>query len=101
MTRTRAAVLCGILCDVILVLGAPPLLNYSLAAARSPQTSMLQLLWLLLVNLLLLAVCLCGAGAWIYAFFQKIFRATHASVANDAVAMSRKSTVSRRTTPAN
>lgn len=101
MIRVRAALACGLLCDGILLLAAPPLLHYSLAAAHAPAAPISELVLLLCANLVLLAICLCGAAAWIYAFFQKIFRATHARVANDAVAISRNSTVSRRTTPAN
>lgn len=101
MTRTAAACVCGVVCDGVLLLAAPPLVHYSVTAAHSPASSITQLVLLLCANLVMLGVCLCGAGAWIYAFFQKIFRATHASVANEAVAMSKNSAVSRRTTPAN
>lgn len=75
-------------------------MRYSVAAAHAPHASISLLLGLLAVNLLLLALCACGMGAWGYALFQSL-RATHAKVANDATAMRRKSTVSSSTTPAN
>lgn len=67
MTRTRAAFLCGLVCDAVLLLGAAPLVQHTMAAAHSPQSTIPQLLLLLCANVALLGVCLCGAAAWMYA----------------------------------
>lgn len=122
MTKSTAAVAFGAACDVILLFSVPAVVTASLRVAHSPQATPTQISLLLFANLALLILCFGGACAWayaglrvagrvwrmlelrirlLYAFFQKIFRATHASVANDAVAMIRKSTVSNSTTPAN
>jgi len=84
----------------VLFAAAVPLVRYSLSATHAPHASIPLLLGLLLANLLLLALCAFGMGAWGYALFQSL-RATHAKVANDATAIRRKSTVSSSTTPAN
>lgn len=101
MTRTAAACVFGVVCDAVVLFAAPPLVRYSLVTAHSGTATITQLALLLCANLMLMALCFCGGAAWLYAFFQKIFRATQASVANDAVAMIRKSAVSSSTTPAN
>lgn len=100
MTRTAGAYVCAVFCDCVLLAGALPLARFSVSVAHSAQASPLLLLALLAANVLLLGVCLIGLGAWCYAFFQS-FRATHARVVNDAIAISRKTTVSSSTTPAN
>jgi hypothetical protein len=67
MIRIGTALLCAVFCDLVVLLGAPPLVQYSIAASRSPETSFSQLLLLLVANLALLGLCLCGAAAWVYA----------------------------------
>lgn len=99
MIRAVPSYVWAILCDVVLLAAAMPLMRYSLAAAHAQASNVPLLLGLLAANLALLAVCLFGMGAWAYAFFH-IFRATHARAANEAAAMSKKATVSRSTTPA-
>lgn len=100
MTRAAAAFAGGLVCDIILVLAAGPLIKYSLSAAYAPHPNASLIVLLLCGNLLLLALCFCGLGAWCYALFQS-FRATQAKVLSDTAAMSRNSTVSSSTTPAN
>lgn len=100
MTRTVRAYVCAVLCDCILLAAALPLAHFSLSVAHSAHANRALLLALLGANFLLLGVCLIGLGAWCYALFQS-FRATHASVVNDAIAIRRKTTVSSSTTPAN
>lgn len=99
MTRAKAGFICVIVCDVILVLGAFPLMRYTLIALQERPPNLSLLMVLLAANVAMLLVCLCGIGAWGYAFFH-ILRATHAKVANETAAISRKSTVSSKTTPA-
>lgn len=100
MKRTAAAYIGAIACDAVLLLAAAPLIRYSLVAAHAPQPNPALILLLLAANVVLLLLCVCGFGAWSYALFQSL-RATQARVVKDATAISRNSTVSRRTTPAN
>lgn len=100
MTGTVRAFAWALVCDGVLLLGTLPLAHYSLTAARTQPANTPLIALLLGANLLLLAVCLCGAGAWCYALFQSL-RATHARVVKEATAMRRNTTVSSSTTPAN
>lgn len=66
MIRARTALVCAVSCDLVLLLAAPPLLQYSIAASRSPESTVAQIAMLLCANVLLLLICLCGAVGWVY-----------------------------------
>lgn len=100
MIRTATAFAGGIVCDVVLLLAAAPLVRYSFVAASAEHPNRGLILLLLAANVSLMLLCLCGLGAWSYALFQS-FRATHARVVRETVAISRNRIVSRSTTPAN
>jgi hypothetical protein len=100
MTARFKAYALALGCDAVLLLVAIPFARYTMTMVRMRGSDKMLLAMLLIANLLLLLLCLIGFSAWCYAFFQS-FRATHAKVEMDAVAISKNSTVSSKTTPAN
>jgi hypothetical protein len=113
--RTRWALVCGIACDIVLLLGVSPLARFSWQAAHAHVRNLALLGVLLVLNAALMLLCFVGAALWVFALVRakdvtrsrayrdatNSFRATHASVANETAAITANSDVSSSTMPAN